>query len=67
MATEFKPISFEDDVDVAVTLTNGSTHTATAIDFQEHGLMFEYVDPNQGARRMFRAWGAVAHVVQVVN
>jgi hypothetical protein len=67
MATEFKPLVFDDGVDVVISFPGTSTtHTATAIDMKAHGVTYEYVDQSLGLLRVFRPWNTVSRIHQVV-
>lgn len=66
MATEIKPLVFEDGVDIEIRFPGSSTVTvATAIDFHEGGVMYEHFDTNfNQTRRVFRPWATISSITQ---
>lgn len=64
--TQFTPLAFQEGVSTTVTTTNGAALAATALDIQEAGVLFDYLD-NSVPKRMFRPWSSVASLVQIVQ
>jgi hypothetical protein len=66
MATDIKQISFTDGADLRVVhLTFGDTYDATAIEFQEHGVIVEHT-LNEVDYRVFVPWEQVKLIYEVL-
>lgn len=64
MATEIKPLVFDDGANVEIRIGGSSAViAATALDFQESGIMYEY-DDNSVSKRVFRPWSTALSVTQ---
>lgn len=64
MATEIKPLVFDDGANVEIRIGGSTTViAATALDFQESGIMYEY-DDNGVSKRVFRPWSTALSVTQ---
>lgn len=67
MATELKPLVFDDGADLVVRVSGQSVNiNAETLDIQEGGVMFEYTD-NGVTSRVFRPWNMVVSITQVVT
>jgi hypothetical protein len=64
--TQFKPMSFEEGINVTVTSTSGFIYAATSIEIQEPGVMLDFLD-NTTPKRVLVPWSRIASVSQIVQ
>lgn len=66
--TQFTPLALQEGV-TATVRTSGIAYTATALDIQSAGVLFDYTDLNApfGQLRRFIPWVAVTSISQTVQ
>ena len=67
MATEFKPLAFDDGANITVRI-GSEPYEVTALDIQPVGIEFEYYDAFQNKTfRVFRPWHMVSSITQTLT
>lgn len=62
MATNLTNLRFDDGADIHVIAVDGHNIAATALDFQEHGVIVEFAE-GTATNRQFLPW----HFIQSIN